>query len=71
MIAGSRASDPLVNGRGGIVINLAASFRWRDEMMARRDLSVSVITNFLYFFFIHSVVRDLKNIILSVRNDLM
>lgn len=70
MIAGSRASDPLVNGRGGIVINLAASFRWRDEMMARRDLSVSVITNFLYFF-IHSVVRDLKNIILSVRNDLM
>ena len=70
MIAGSRASDPLVNGRGGIVINLAASFRWRDEMMARRDLNVSVITNFLYFF-IHSVVRDLKNIILSVRNDLM
>lgn len=61
MIAGSRASDPLVNGRGGIVINLAASFRWRDEMMARRDLSVSVITNFLYFF-IHSVVRNLKNI---------
>lgn len=52
------------------MINLAASFRWRDEMMARRDLSVSVITNFLYFF-IHSVVRDLKNIILSVRNDLM
>lgn len=70
MIAGSRASDPLVNGRGGIVINLAASFRWRDEMMSRWDLSVSVITNFLYFF-IHSVVRDLKNIILSVRNDLM
>lgn len=52
------------------MINLAASFRWRDEMMARWDLSVSVITNFLYFF-IHSVVRDLKNIILSVRNDLM
>lgn len=49
LIAGSRASDPFVNGRGGIVINLAASFAPfdGDETMARWD--------FLYFF-IHSVI---------------
>lgn len=52
LIAGSRASDPFVNGRGEIVINLAASFRWR-----RNDGPLG----FFVFFYSQCNLKNMKS----------
>lgn len=60
LIAGSRASDPLVIGRGDKSCSLLRAFRWRrnDGPWGFKPF-VPVVTNF-FVFFIHSVACDLK-----------